>query len=311
MHHFVFFGAHREAIRTDSLFLNTPSVEGAQIRYFWSALEPARDKYDFTLIRDDIAFLKSHGKKLWVQLADVSFLLDSMPVPRYLLEDPAYHGGAANTYSSDDEAKAKPAGWVARRWDPAVRERFQKFLTQLGAAFDGKIEGINLTETSIGFPDSTGKLVPSGFTNDSYREGIASNMRALRRAFPKSVSMQYANFMPGEWRPSEDKKYLSGVYDLARTIGMGVGGPDLMPYRRGQLGNSYPLIRDIANQVPTGLAVQDGNLAEVNPQTKQKVTATELVDFAKNNLKLDYIFWGREEPYYSTEVIPLLRSNSR
>jgi hypothetical protein len=41
---------------------------------------------------------------------------------------------------------------------------------------------------------------------------IITNMKALKQAFPKSVAMQYANFMPGEWRPTEDKGYLRAVY---------------------------------------------------------------------------------------------------
>jgi hypothetical protein len=91
------------------------------------------------------------------------------------------------------------------------------------------------------------------------------------------------------------------------AIGAGVGGPDLKPYRVGQLKSSYPLIKEAANRIPTGVAVQDDNLREVNPKTGGKVTAEELLDFGVNELRLDYIFWGREEPSYSTEVIPLLR----
>jgi len=310
IHHFIYVGADRENIRTDSLFLNTPSIEGAQIRYLWKALEPAKDQYDFSEIRDDLAFLQSHGKKLWIQLSDVTFAPGRVSVPRYLTEDSTYHGGAAKTYDDRDETNVQQSGWVARRWDAAVRGRFSKLLQALGSEFDGRIEGINLPETAVSVWGAE-KVAPQGYTINSYREGIAANMRALKLAFPRSVAMQYANFFPGEWRPTEDKHYLSAVYELAREIGVAVAGPDLMPYNRGQLGNSYPLILESADKIPTGIAVQDGNLAEVNPATKQKVTAKELLDFAMNDLRVDYIFWQTEEPYYSREVIPLLRSNSR
>jgi hypothetical protein len=70
------------------------------------------------------------------------------------------------------------------------------------------------------------------------------------------------------------------------------------------------LITRAANKVRSGIAVQDGNLAEINPETKQKVTAKELLDFAYRTLRVDYIFWGTEEPYYSKEVIPLLRQTA-
>ena len=81
-----------------------------------------------------------------------------------------------------------------------------------------------------------------------------------------------------------------------------------MPSRPGQIKSSYPLLRDAAGIVPTGLAVQDDNLAEINPKTGKKVTPLELLQFAREDLKLDYIFWGNQEPYYSKEVIPALRS---
>ena len=48
--------------------------------------------------------------------------------------------------------------------------------------------------------------------------------------------------------------------------------------------------------------------AEINPKTGKKVTPLELLQFARDDLKLDYIFWGNQEPYYSKEVIPALRS---
>jgi hypothetical protein len=77
-------------------------------------------------------------------------------------------------------------GWMARRCDPAVRERFHKLLFALGKEFDGRIEGINFAETagSFGF---TGRLFPKGFSFEIYRDGIITNMQDLKRAFPKSV----------------------------------------------------------------------------------------------------------------------------
>jgi hypothetical protein len=118
--------------------------------------------------------------------------------------------------------------------------------------------------------------------------------------------MQYANFMPGEWRPTEDKGYLRAVYDAAREMKVGVGGPDLLPFRPGQRGSSYPLIEGVAGLVPVGIAVQDGNFEDRHPQTGQRITVDEMMEFATKYLKVDYIFWGTQEPYYSSVVIPYL-----
>lgn len=308
IHHYVFFGGDRERITSDSGFLKSNTLEGAQIIYPWRRLEPRKDEYDFSPIREDLAFLTSKGKKLWIQLQDVTFDESHIHVPRYLLDDPIYHGGAAKQYSirGGDEANAVVAGWVARRWDPAVQERFEKLLSALGKEFDGKIAGINLPETSIEFGES-GRLFPDGFSFEAYRQAVPINFKAMKLAFPKSVVMQYANFMPGEWRPVDDKGYLRDIYLAATAAHVGLGGPDLMPHREGQLKGSYPLIRQAAGLVPTGIAVQDGNLEQINPKTGRRVTTAELLEFAMQCLRVDYIFWGTQEPYYSRDVIPAIR----
>jgi hypothetical protein len=307
IHNYVFYGQDRERIAGDTSFFGTQAIEGAQITYTWRQLESEKDAYDFSMIREDLALMSSKGKKLFIQIQDASFNKSRINVPRYLLNDPIYNGGANQEIDDRvDEERAGLAGWVARRWDPAVQDRLYKLLDALGKEFDDRVEGVNFDETSISFGES-GKHFPKGFTFEIYRDAIIANMKALRRAFPKSVAMQYVNFMPGEWRPTEDKGYLRAVYRAAKESNVGMGGPDLLPYRPGQLKSSYPLLREIAGAVPTGIAVQDGNFEDLNPATKKPVTISELVGFATDYLKVDFIFWGTQEPYYSEQVIPFLR----
>lgn len=310
VHHYVFFGQDRERIRTEKSFLETKKFEGAQIAYSWRQLEHEKDRYDFSEIREDLEFLQAHGKKLWVQFQDVTFSPSRVSVPRYLLNDPKYNGGAFKQYQlpNDDESRAVEAGWMARRWDPAVQERLHKLLFELGKEFDGKIEGINLAETSS-IVGRSGKLWPQGFTFAAYRDGIVTNMRALRRAFPKSVVVQYANFMPGEWLPGGDQGYLKSVYAAARESKIGVGGPDLLPLRPWQLSHSYPLIKASAAVLPVAVAVQDGNYGDVSQQTGRRLMIPELIKFATDYLNVDYLFWSTEEPYYSKELVPLMNGS--
>ena len=300
--HYVFFGQDREQIKEAKSFLETKALEGAQVAYSWRQLEPQKDEYDFASIREDLAFLSSKGKKLFIQLQDVTFSEARINVPRYLVDEPRYNGGAAKQYEYNEgyEDKAKVAGWMARRWDSAVQERFHKLLVALGKEFDGRIEGINLAETAFDIGE-TGQLFPPGFTFEIYRDGIITNMKALKSAFPKSVTLEYANFMPGE------QAYLQAVYKAAKELHVGVGGPDLLPYKKGQMNNSYPLIRASAGIVPIGMAVQDGNYEHKNPKTGKRVTILEIVEFATEYLKVDYVFWCRQEPYYSKQVMPLLK----
>lgn len=308
VHHYVFFNRDREKI-SDPEFLKTKAFEGAQLKYTWRELEQGKDGYDFSAIQHDLTFLTSKGKKLFIQLQDASFDPTVVNVPRYLLNDARYHGGADKQYRipDDDEARAVPEGWVARRWDPAVQERFHKLLLALGKEFDGQVEGINLAETAVTFGES-GRLFPKGFTPATYRDAVITNMIALKRAFPKSVTMQYANFMPGEWLPGKDQSYLRSVYQRAKELKVGVGGPDLLPYQPGQMSHCYPLIRECAGSVPTGIAVQEGNYQHQNPKTGQPVAISELVEFATEHLKVDYLFWCTQEPFYSGKLIPFLQA---
>ena len=308
--HYVFFGRDREKLKDAVAFLETKNFDGAQITYSWRQLEPGRDEYDFSPIREDLKFLSSKGKKLFVQLQDVSFSEQWINVPRYLLKDPQFAGGADKQftyrYVNHRETDVKVLGWMARRWDENVRGRFKKLLIELGKEFDGKIEGLNLAETAYSIGD-TGALFPKGFTFENYRDGIIANMKALREAFRKSVVLVYANFMPGEWLPREDKGYLRAVYEAARKLRVGVGGPDLLPYKESQMNNSYPLIRASASDVRVGVAVQDGNYQHVNPKTGKQVTLAEIINFGKEYLGVDYIFWCTEEPYYSEQLIPFMK----
>src|SRR3990167_446895 len=73
-------------------------VGGAQVVYTWKELEPEKDKYDFSRITNDINFLKSLHKKLFIQLQDRSFEPDLFYVPDYIRNEPEYHGGVAMQY---------------------------------------------------------------------------------------------------------------------------------------------------------------------------------------------------------------------
>jgi hypothetical protein len=307
---FIFFERERHRIREPS-FLENEHIAGAQLKYTWRELEPERDRYEFQRLLDDLAFIERNGKRLFVQVQDVSFS-EEVLVPEYLRTDPAFGGGVARKYDygGDDESKAQFDGWVARRWDPAVRARFIKLLEELGKAVDGRIEGLNLPETSIGFGES-GKLHPTGFTYEAYVEGVKAIMTAARRVFSRSTVIQYANFMPGEWLPWTDHGYLRAVYAHAESIGVGVGGPDLLPHRKGQQNHSYPLIAARGAGIPAGVAVQDGNLEDRNPTTGERVTVGELYGFARDRLRVDYVFWGTQEPYYSRSILPYIRGLGR
>lgn len=308
--HYVFVNRDRERIK-DSIVLRTKAFAGFQIKYTWRELEPAKDRYDFNAIRDDYSFLALKGKRLFIQLQDSSFDDKIQNVPEYLIREPQFNGGADRQYQVDEEKDERPlpAGWVARRWEATVQARYHKLLLELGKEFDGRIEGINLPETAVDFGE-TGKLYPKGFTPELYRNGIMTNLAALKAAFPRSVTLQYANFMPGEWLPENDQNFLKSIFTRAKEIGVGLAGPDLLPNKPGQMKHSYPLIRGAAGIVPTGIAVQWGNYEHRDPRTGQQVTISELIAFAEEYLKVDYVFWSTQEPFFSGQLIPFLENRT-
>ncbi|MEN9509612.1 MAG: hypothetical protein RLZZ621_2175 [Gemmatimonadota bacterium] len=303
-HHYVFFRRDHERI-TDTAFLNNTAIVGAQLTYTWRELEPTPDHYAFHAIHDRLKFLRLRNKRLFLQLQDVSFS-EAVVTPDYLRSDSTYHGGIARKYEVGADGVTHFGGWVARRWDAAVRARFARLLTALAREFDGQIEGIVLAETSIAFEDPAQQ--PSGFSADSYAAGLRETLTAARRAFRQSCVIIYANFMPGESLPAVDRGFLRGVHAHAAAIGAGVGGPDILPNRPFQRSHSLALIEKRPAGVIAGMAVQDGNLADRNRSTGQRITVAELYAFAVSRLRLTYLFWGTEEPYFTADVLPFLRA---
>ena len=286
--------------------------------YPWTHLEPSKDNYDFSSIEEDYEYLKSKGKRLFVQLQDATFNPNFKGAPSYLESD-EYQGGFVPLLKENGNRE----GWVAKRWNPAVQERFARLMAALGEAFDGKIEGINLQETAAG---GSGEGDPM-FSPESYVEAIKRNMGALKASFPNSTTLQYANFMPGEWLPWEDEGYLKSIYEYGEKIGVDLGAPDLMVKRKGQLNHALAMMHESEYTVPLGIAVQDGNYIGMTgadypvgkePETVSKETAAQknnivpmLHAFAKDFLNVQYMFWVNQEPYFETHVLPCFDTGSR
>ncbi|AXY74222.1 hypothetical protein D3H65_09655 [Paraflavitalea soli] len=304
--HFVYFSRDREMI-VDHPLLSHPMFTGAQIMYSWKDFEPQKGQYDFSILKQDYEYLKKYGKKIFIQLQDVTFNPAYKAIPAYLFTE-EFDGGATLQYN--DEGKAE--GWVAKRWNKKVRERFALLLQALGKEFDGKIEGINLQETAIGVSSKTD---PS-FTEQGYVKGLKENMLALKKAFQSSTTMIYANFIPGEWLPWDDKGYLRSIYQYGEEVGVGLGGPDLMVTRKGQLNHALALMHEGHYTVPIGIAVQDGNYTgktgadagynehDDKGEKSRKNLVPLLHAFAKDFLRVKYMFWVNQEPYFKEDVMP-------
>lgn len=299
---FLFLGGN-EASSYEHVLKNN-CINGVQIIYSWKQLEPKKGVYDFSKIENDLELLNKAHKKLFIQLQDRSFTPDVFNVPDYIREDAIYHGGVEMQYDFPGEGKPITTGWVARTWDPAVKERFQLLIQKLSAQFDGKIYGINLPETSADFDP---EHMPIDFTSDKYFDSVIDNIGYLKTAFRKSMVIQYVNFFPGEW--DNDHHYMSRLFAFAMKHQIGLGGPDVVPYKDSQMKNSYPFFHKYKGKIFTAIAIQEPDYTYKNPSTGDFYSFYDFYSFTKEFLGASILFWNIEEPFFSNQLLPNVNAN--
>ncbi len=268
--------------------LNSSDISGVQVVYTWRLLETSPDKYNFAPIEHDLEIVRRARKKLFVQIQDRFFSPDAKNVPPYLLSDPRYGGGIVSQMDNPGENKPPVSGWVAQQWNPLVRLRFQSLLRALAARFDGTVYGVNLPETAI---DIDTKRDRSGFSCDGYFDAELDNIALARKVFKQSYVVQYVNFWPCEW--NNDRGYMSRLFAFAAANRVGLGGPDVVPYQKSQMHNSYPFFNRYKGKLElVAMAVQEPTLTYRNPKTGRLFAHTEFEDFARGYLGANLIFWS-------------------
>lgn len=292
--HYIFVG-HGE-IRPDLIAL--PQFRGIQRCYSWSKLEPERGRYDFSAIRDDLARLRPHGKQLVLQIQYKAFGKDARVCPAYL-QGAEFGGGVY---------RASSGSWNPVIWNDRVSDRLQALFAALGREFDREpgIEAAVLPETA---PSASLEKSPQAgvepFTTERYVAALKHEMLALRRAFPNTAVIQYANF---------PQAALPDLIGYMKDIGVGLGGPDVYP-RPSNLSDPekgiYRLYVRLAGVAPLGAAVQspdysvaswkrtaafnrgqDRSTAVVTPEEEKPISPREHLRLARETLRLNYLFWS-------------------
>ena len=124
----------------------------------------------------------------------------------------------------------------------------------------------------------------SSFTCDGYFNAELDNLRYARQAFTRSAVVQYVNFWPCEW--NNDHHFMSRAFAFAAAYDVGLGGPDIVPFRKGQMHNSYPFFHQYRGKLRlVAMAVQEPTLTYINPQTGKHFTREEVVRFARDYLE--------------------------
>jgi len=280
-------------LQSHERLLRRPDIAGAQVVYNWKQLETGPGQYDFSRIEADLAYLQAMHKTLFIQVQDRFFSPDARNIPHYLLTDPSYGGGLVAQTDQPGEGRPAVSGWVAQQWNPQVQLRYQKLLQALAEKFDGRVGGVNLPETAV---DIKMRGDRTGFSCDKYFNAELENMKFARQVFRQSMVVQYVNFWPCEW--NNDHNYMGRLFRTAAEQGIGLGGPDIVPYRRGQMKNAYPFFAKYKDRLPLiAMAVQEPTLTYINPDTAKPYTKAEFETFGRNYLGARIVFWSTSAPW--------------
>ena len=288
----------------DIKYLNEPGLRGVQKRYHWKVLEPEKGKYDFSMIKKDLDELAMEDKQLIVFIIDVSFWKRSA-LPDYLAMYDSYSEGE---------------GFCPIRWHPTVVKSFIELGEALGAEFDKhpNFEGIATQETSMGI--SKVGIEKFGYTHEKYANSLIERLIGLSKGIPNSNVFWYQNFL-GDF--DDSSMYLRQIADSITDHGIYMGGPDILPYRKGIKTVSYPMYADYKDTFTLFCSMQDCSykhhkidtvLSLIEPLHEEGyLSMEELFKYGRDSLHLTYILWkyyydGIEEGHHSfDDAIDVIR----
>jgi hypothetical protein len=279
----------------------TPALRGVTIRYNWAELEPKKGVYNFKSIDRHLAELTERKKRLVILLEMKTFSPTSALVPAYL-KAPEYDGGVF-AYRG-----LKSTGNMIKLWDPQVRDRLAALVRALGNRYNSKpyFEGFGTTETAMG-------PAVNPLTNaqvDKYYDNLLDINRVARRSFPNTMTFQYTNY-PRDILPS----FVSQLKSMGATLAC----PDVFLQDPGLLfkgtehspAGIYAHYSKNSNLMPLAVQIEHGNFVDTRADgTGYKPSVSQLFAFARDKLKVNYIFWVRI-PEYFDNVQQLLRQNAQ
>lgn len=283
----------------------TPALRGAVIRYEWRELEPTQGKYAFGELRQRMTELAAINKRLIILIETKTFDATSRRVPDYLYTS-AYDGGVFAYGASGGSGKVK--GHNLKLWNPKVRERFSALMRALGAEFNGyaNFEGIGLQETAIAAPIPAVTKAQA----DGFYEGYLVVQKAMRDSFPNTMTFQYLNY---------PRNKLDTLIDGLTSMAGGVGCPDIfiedeglnLPATKYTASGLYPRYPKLLGQVPLVVQVEHGNYLNTKfDNSGRKPSVAELLNFGRDSLKVNYLFWTRT-PEYAPAVLKLLNQDKQ
>jgi hypothetical protein len=173
-----------------------PLFQGGLILCTWGMLEPEQDKYDFSQIDKDLAYLKAMGKRLiievWWMKYDEGASFDYFP--KYVVDE----GGVKIRSNGNPVVRVDETRWMDR-----LVKLYQALATRYDS--DPAVEQLIISETC---------LTPA----DEFRRAIP----AIAAAWPQTPVILYLNWI-------ESPQLGRELAAICGRYGVGLGGPDIIP----------------------------------------------------------------------------------
>jgi len=275
----------------------TPVLRGLQVRYNWRELEPEEGVYNFSSITQLLAELSEQNKRLIILFELRSFSSDvkQLPIPNYV-KSAKYDDGI---YPFNTHGKGEIKGYGIKLWNQFVLDRFSRLIRALGEQFNSHpyFEGIGFTESSLG----ESKELTNNRIDDYFRNLLQLNKQA-RRYFPNTMTYQFTNY---------PRRILGPFIETLKETGTALGGPDIFMEEPGLLQREkpkgvYQYYPELAGIVPLAPSVQHQNYQSTRwDGAGYEPDVSELLAFARDRLRANYLFWTRDPKYYS-KVLQML-----
>jgi hypothetical protein len=270
------------------------AITGFMVRLWWHDLESKPGVYDFSLIDSYLKKLRKAKtpKYLVVRIMDRRFNTSdpSRVVPRYLRDDPAYHGGIVRSRT----------GYVARLWEEPVMDRLASLYRAIARRYDSDplFEGAFTEETTLSLPASH---IPSGYSDEQLAAQYKHFIESVKPTMPNSNLFLNANWIGSP-------AVMSALVQEMRDAGVGAGGSNVLPHdpTLGQQVVDGAFGADFRQEVPIAYGVESGELGNFTP--------AQIGAYAYDALRANYLFWtrntwaGSAKHRWETGILPYLHS---
>lgn len=255
---------------------NRKHFKGAKVEYNWADLEPNKGDYDFSGVERTLQALQKDGKRLFLTVRYKTFNTHARS-RACAPSDLHNNNGTILKLDESDLINGQDPRCTAAVWREHVANRLIELVRALGERFDKEpnFEGIIFPETALGL----GNLDIPDLTSASYVKQLKRIMSAAKEAFPNSVVYQHGNWINGN-QPAMDE-----LMAHAHAIGIGFGGPDLMPNRHTLSTKRH---KDYKGKMP--LSIDNQRATRVSGSSVERAYQYAVND--PDGLHANHIFWS-------------------